>query len=137
MRRSFILTAGILLIPAVAFAVDRALIEKAKSGDSFDRSGATRPLAKDGSPAAAKLLLDLVSDSDPYVRDAAVLAGGSLTNPAGVKVVAGGIRTKKELLRLNLAELLGRTGSRPAVKRYIETVTNWLSGIYLFSFGGG
>lgn len=114
MRRALGLATAILVIPAAAFAVDRALVEQAKSANTFERARAAGPLAKDGSPAAAKLLLDLARDTDPFVRDAAVLAGDSLENPAGVKLVAGSARSRDELLRLNLAELLGRTRSADA-----------------------
>jgi HEAT repeat protein len=105
-----------LILVLGLFALDPAVIEKAKSADSFERSDAARALGKDGSPEAARLLVSLIADRNPYVRDHAVVACGSVKDETAVKILAAGMGSKSDLTRLNTAEALGRTRSPAALR---------------------
>jgi len=98
-------------LPALAAGLDPILVEKAKSPDNFTRVRAALALARIGSAESTRLLLTLLDDPDPYVRDGATIACRAIRPDVAVKTLAGGARTKKELLRLNVAEALGRTQS--------------------------
>ncbi len=100
-----------LLLTGVAFAVDSDLKKQVKDPDSFKRSDAARALGKDGSPEAAKLLVQLIHDRNPYVRDYTVEAAGNLRDDDAVKILARAAKDKDELVRRNVAEALGGTRS--------------------------
>ena len=83
----------VLGLAGVAFAVDSDLKKQVKDPDSFKRSDAARALAKDGSADAAKLLVELVKDKNPYVRDHTVEASRKLrddaANPSFIETLHG------------------------------------------------
>jgi len=95
--------------------VDPAVRKKAKDSDSFQRSDAAAALGRDGSPEAARLLAMLLTDNNPYVRDAAVMAAKGVAELASVTALARATRAKTDLDRRNLAEALGRTKSPAAL----------------------
>jgi len=115
MRALLLLAVPVVFLSGAALGLDPALVEKAKSPDSFTRARVALALARAGSTESIRLLLDLMDDPDPYVRDAAVISCRAIRPDAAVKKLAGGARTKKELLRMNVAEALGRTRSPVAL----------------------
>jgi len=102
--------ACLLLAATAASAVDGELKKQAKDPNSFKRSDAARALAKDGSPGAAKLLVELLKDKNPYVRDHTVTACGKLRDPKALAVIAKAARDKDPLARINIAAALGGSG---------------------------
>jgi len=119
--RPSIAVLAVVLLASPAAAVDEGLREQARDPDSFERSDAARALGKDGSPEAARLLLELIADRNPYVRDHATRAAGLLREEASVRILAAGIRAREPLLRGNVAEALGRT-ARPAALPALATL---------------
>ncbi len=111
-----VLATLLLTLPAIpAFAVDRELQKQVKDPDSFKRSDAARSLGRLGTPDAAKLLLELLVDRNPYVRDHTVAACKDLRDPAAIAVLAK-FRSRDALARRNLVAALGRTRSEHAVE---------------------
>lgn len=90
-------------------AVDRELEKLAKDPDSFKRSDAARALGADGSPEAAKLLLELLADRNSYTRDHTVGAVGKMSDPEALEVIAKAAKDRDALLRRNAAAALGAT----------------------------
>lgn len=123
MRRAALLCGGLLLaLATAAFAVDKDLRKLAKDPDSRNRSEAARLLARDGSVEATKLLVGLMQDRDPYTRDAAVIAGGKLTEEASIALVAKQLKSPDEAVRANAAASLGRTKSPHALPHLAAAV---------------
>jgi HEAT repeat protein len=113
----------VLLLASAAWAVDGDLKKQVKDPDSFKRSDAARALAKDGSPAAAKLLVELLSDKNPYVRDHTVGACAKLRDADSIAVIAKAARTKDVRLRADIAEALGGTNDDAALDALEKLVT--------------
>jgi HEAT repeat protein len=114
--------AGVLLLSlaGTAAALDPALRKKAKDADSFERSDAARELAADGSREAVKLLVELIADRSPYVRDTAVESCSKLRAAEAVAILAKRANVRDELERRNVADALGRTRAQqalPALRR--------------------
>ncbi len=115
--RSFRLTLlALVAVAGTAFAVDADLRKLAEDADSFKRSDAARALAKDGTPAAAKILCKLLADDNPYVRDHTVNACDKISDEAAVGVLAAAAKGRDELLRANVAAALGKTKSPAALE---------------------
>lgn len=107
--RVLAMAAAVCAAAGVAWALDPELRKLAKDADSLKRSDAARALAKDGSPDAARVLVELLDDAVPSVRDAAVLACDGVKDAESVKALAAAARSKGELTRRNCADALGRT----------------------------
>ncbi len=114
-RRAAATALALLLAVSTAWAIDADLKKKVKDPDSFKRSDAARTLANDGSPAAAKLLVELLKDENTYVRDHTVEACRKLVDPDALGVIAKAGRDKDPLLRRNVAAALGATKQEAAL----------------------
>lgn len=114
-RRATLCVAALLAASSVAWAVDPDLRRAAGDPNALVRADAARRLARDGSPAAARILVDLLRDRDPAARDAAVLASGRLSDPKAIGLIAKLARSSDEEERRRAAEALGLTSSPAAV----------------------
>ncbi len=114
--RSAVAALAVAAVCAPAFALDPALRKLAKDSDSAKRSDAARALARDGSPEAARVLVDLLEDQSPHVRDHTVIACAKLSDGDAIGVLAAAAKSRTELTRRNVAEALGRTKSPAALE---------------------
>jgi HEAT repeat protein len=117
-----------LAVPAVAVAapsVDGDLRKQVKDPDSFKRSDAARALGKLDTAAAAQLLLDLLIDKNPYVRDHTVKACGKLRSDEALAVLAK-FKSKDPLARANLVAALGATKTEAGLEALNEIANHEL-----------
>ena len=121
LARAFAVAAAVCAAAGVAWAVDPELRKLAKDAESYKRAEAARALAKEGSPEATKVLVELLSDRVATVRDAAVTGCDGVSDAESVKVLASAARSKDELTRRNAADALGRTKSAAAISA-LETL---------------
>ena len=95
--------------------VDADLRKQVKDQDSFKRSDAARALCRIDTPEAAKLLLELLVDRNPYVRDHTVDACGKLQSEDAIAVLAR-FKSTDAPVRRNIAAALGATNSEHALE---------------------
>jgi HEAT repeat protein len=103
--------AAVALLAAAALAVDPTVLRQARSTKSGDRWTACEPLAKDGSPEAVKLLLNILRlDDDHENRDHAAWACWHVPNDEAVEPLAAmGGGAAPPAMRCRAAYALART----------------------------
>ena len=119
--RTLAAAAAVFAAAGVAWALDPELRKLAKSAEASKRSDAAVALAKDGTPEAARVLVELLEDREASVRDSAVVACRAVTDEEAVKALTSAARASDELTRRNAADALSRTRS-PAALATLEVL---------------